>query len=160
VIFVTLGTHEQPFPRALSILRGAAIGGPLLIQHGATHPEDVGAQATWRQWMAYEEIQEAISTASAVVSHAGLGTIMTALALGRCPVVIPRLRRFREHVDDHQLEIVRRLAAEGRIVAATTAAELRDGLADSELSTGWSASRGALAGVIAEIVRGEGGCDG
>jgi UDP-N-acetylglucosamine transferase subunit ALG13 len=44
--------------------------------------------------------------ADAIVCHAGSGTIRDALELGFRPIVVPRLARFGEHVNDHQLELV------------------------------------------------------
>lgn len=57
-----------------------------------------------------------IKNASAVVCHAGVGTIMTTLHEGVMPVVVPRLRRYNEHVDDHQLQIAREFAAQRLVV--------------------------------------------
>ena len=55
-------------------------------------------------------------SASVVVVHGGSGSIYQALMLGLRPVVIPRLARYREHVDDHQLQLPARLATMGRVV--------------------------------------------
>ena len=44
-----------------------------------------------------------------VVTHAGVGSILTCLLNGKRPVVVPRLAGLGEHVDDHQLELARRL---------------------------------------------------
>ncbi len=53
---------------------------------------------------------ELVRAARVVVTHAGVGTIMVALANGKRPVVMPRLSRFAEAVDDHQLGLARRLS--------------------------------------------------
>ena len=67
-------------------------------------------------------------SASVVVVHGGSGCIYQALNLGLRPLVIPRLARYREHVDDHQLQLPSRLASEGRVVLwppGETAGEVR-----------------------------------
>jgi UDP-N-acetylglucosamine transferase subunit ALG13 len=51
-----------------------------------------------------------------VVTHAGVGSIMTALANGKRPVVVPRLRRFGEAVDDHQVALGLRLHEAGLVM--------------------------------------------
>ncbi len=53
----------------------------------------------------------------AVIAHAGFATAVTALELGRCPVLVPRRRELDENVDDHQLEIAGELANRGLAVA-------------------------------------------
>jgi len=44
-----------------------------------------------------------------VVTHAGPTTVLEALEQGKVPIIVPRLRQFREHVDDHQLKFARLL---------------------------------------------------
>jgi UDP-N-acetylglucosamine transferase subunit ALG13 len=117
VILAVLGTHEQPFPRAVRMAH--ALRSPpeevLHVQHGHT-PRLGGIDARWQQWYEREELDEAMLSASVVVVHGGSGCIYQALNLGLRPVVIPRLARHREQVDDHQLQLPARLAATGRVV--------------------------------------------
>lgn len=117
MILAVLGTHEQPFPRAVRMAH--ALRNPpeeeLCVQHGHT-PRLGGIDARWQQWYGREELDEAMLSASVVVVHGGSGCIYQALNLGLRPVVIPRLARYREHVDDHQLQLPGRLAATGRVV--------------------------------------------
>ncbi len=87
----------------------------LHIQHGHT-PRYPGIEARWQQWYERGELDRAMLSASLVLVHGGSGCIYQALNLGLRPVVIPRLARLREHVDDHQLQLPGRLAAEGRVV--------------------------------------------
>jgi UDP-N-acetylglucosamine transferase subunit ALG13 len=54
--------------------------------------------------------------ARAVVTHAGVGSVMTALLAQKRPIVVPRLRRHGEAVDDHQLGFARRLDEGGLAV--------------------------------------------
>jgi len=62
--------------------------------------------------------------ADVVVTHAGVGSVLCAREAGHVPVVVPRLHRFGEHVDDHQLELVAALAGDGHVIAVTDMAEL------------------------------------
>jgi UDP-N-acetylglucosamine transferase subunit ALG13 len=61
---------------------------------------------------------------SAVVSHAGMGTILTALELGKPILVAPRLGRLAETRNDHQTATAQRFVAEGLVRAAYDDAEL------------------------------------
>jgi hypothetical protein len=69
-----------------------------------------------------------MAAADAIVCHGGSGTLADALALGRTPAVLPRLRRFGEHVNDHQIELWSALRDQGRIVALTTPEEIAAGV--------------------------------
>ena len=117
MILAVLGTHEQPFPRAVRMADAlrATPEEELHVQHGHT-PRYPGIEARWQQWYERNELGEAMLSASIVVVHGGSGSIYQALNLGLRPIVIPRLARYREHVDDHQLQLPARLAATGRVV--------------------------------------------
>lgn len=60
-----------------------------------------------------------------LVIHAGAGSIVTALRLGRRPIVVPRRAEYGEHVNDHQIELARQVARTGRILLVEDIADLR-----------------------------------
>jgi UDP-N-acetylglucosamine transferase subunit ALG13 len=76
----------------------------------------------------YEEIVKLCTDATSVISHGGVGTIMTALGAGKRPVVIPRLAKFGEHVDDHQLQLARAFADRQLVVVVEDAALIADAI--------------------------------
>ena len=55
------------------------------------------------------ELTQAIREADVVVAHAGVGTALAALEVGKCPVLVPRRLGHGEHVDDHQTQIATEL---------------------------------------------------
>lgn len=111
--FVGVGTHSQPFDRLLAMVDAAAAAGvlprPVLAQVGPSSYELRHAEA--RAFMTPEEMEAAVRGARYVVSHAGSGTITSALGGGRRPLLLPRLGRYGEHFDDHQQEITEKLAS-------------------------------------------------
>lgn len=113
MIFVTVGTNEARFDRLVRAVE--ALGGPeeLVVQHGPSPVRPSGA--TCVDYLSFEDLTEHIRRASLVVMHAGVGSILAALANGVRPVVVPRLKRFGEAVDDHQLMFGRRAHAEGLV---------------------------------------------
>jgi UDP-N-acetylglucosamine transferase subunit ALG13 len=116
MIFVTLGTHEQPFARALDAVGQLAGTDELVIQHGSTPPRSDLFAAEWVDYLQSDALLATIRRAGAVICHAGVGSILTAVRNQKTPVVLPRLSRFGEHVDDHQLELAERFAERGLIV--------------------------------------------
>jgi UDP-N-acetylglucosamine transferase subunit ALG13 len=113
VLYVTVGTHQQPFQRLLDALADLPAE-ELVVQfgHGSAPPGVARATA----FTSFSETLHYISEADAVVTHAGVGSILCARRVGHVPVVVPRLRRYGEHVDDHQAELTRALAEEGLVV--------------------------------------------
>lgn len=87
---------------------------PLVIQHGHTPPL-AGLEADWRAFVPRDELCELMLDASAVICHAGVGCIVTALSLDRRPVVLARRAAHGEHVDDHQLQIAQELDRAGMV---------------------------------------------
>ena len=135
MILAVVSTHPQPFPRAIHLTAQLArlCGEELQVQHGRTAPFALtGIDVHWQQWYdTRAELGEAMRAASIVVIHGGSGCIFQALRLGVRPVAVPRLARYREHVDDHQLQLCTKLAVAGTIVTwndGETAAEVLDRL--------------------------------
>jgi UDP-N-acetylglucosamine transferase subunit ALG13 len=122
VIFVALGTQAYPFNRLLRGLDG--VDEELVVQGGASTHRPGGA--TWFEFLDYSELVQYVRAARVVVSHAGVGSVMTAVAEGKRPVVVPRLARYGEAVDDHQLPFARRLDGAGLVRLVEDPAELRD----------------------------------
>jgi len=120
-IFVTVGTDHHPFDRLIrwvdEWLATEGRGVRCFMQTGTSRPPQ---HAEWRQYLTYEEMVSRIASAKAVICHGGPGTVMLCLALGKKPIVVPRLRTLGEHVDDHQVAFSRRIAVEGEIELVET----------------------------------------
>jgi UDP-N-acetylglucosamine--N-acetylmuramyl-(pentapeptide) pyrophosphoryl-undecaprenol N-acetylglucosamine transferase len=109
--FVAVGTHSEGFDRLLRAVDDAVaaelLPGPVSAQSGPSsyRPRNYTA----RPWMSPAEVEEAIASSRRVVCHAGSGVVAAALRAGRRPLVMPRLRRHGEHVDDHQEQLATKL---------------------------------------------------
>jgi UDP-N-acetylglucosamine transferase subunit ALG13 len=99
----------------------------IVVQYGH-NPAPVGF-ARAEAFVAFDEVLALIGRADAVVTHAGVGSILCARGAGHTPVVIPRLKRFGEHVDDHQAQLTRALEERGEVIALWDATGLRDAVA-------------------------------
>lgn len=69
--------------------------------------------------------------ADVIVSHGGCGTLLECIRLRKTPVVMPRRKKYGEHINDHQIQLVEALAAEGRIVAAYEPSDLPRAIAEA-----------------------------
>jgi UDP-N-acetylglucosamine transferase subunit ALG13 len=127
---VTLGTHEQPFNRLLKMVDQLRIDHELIVQFGFSTYLLKNCKAF--SFLDFGEIRSLMSRADAVITHAGVGSIMLALSCGKRPVVAPRLHRFGEHVDDHQLEVADAFARAGKVILLMTGDDLAQKIVEAE----------------------------
>lgn len=121
-VVVTLGTmRTYGFRRAVDRLRDIlpevlSPGGHVLWQVGVT--DGRGLVGDVRENIPNVELRAAIRDADLVVAHSGIGSAITALELGKRPVLLPRRIEFGEHVDEHQTLIAGELDRRRLAVAA------------------------------------------
>lgn len=128
MIFVTVGTHHDPFDRLLEAL-GHLDPAELVVQYGPGQPPPGVARA--EAFMPFEQMVACFRAAEKVVTHAGVGSILCASREGHTPLVVPRRHDLGEHVDEHQSELTRALAARGAVVPVWDVAELGHLVADA-----------------------------
>ncbi|MGH7359776.1 MAG: glycosyltransferase, partial [Candidatus Rokuibacteriota bacterium] len=75
MILVTVGTNEARFDRLLEALEGLPAGTELFVQHGPSPVRPPGARCT--DYLAFDELAEQVKAADAVVTHAGVGSVLT-----------------------------------------------------------------------------------
>jgi UDP-N-acetylglucosamine transferase subunit ALG13 len=126
MIFVTIGTSET-FDRLLKAVDGSVNGEPMLVQRGVSLIAPEGASVV--DFMNFEDFIDALRRARVIVMHAGVGSVLAAISVGKRPVVVPRLRRFGEAVDDHQLPFARRLHDAGLVLLVEDLSQLKDAIA-------------------------------
>lgn len=125
MIFVTVGTHEQPFDRLIEYMDNwaAAHNESVVIQTGYSlyKPQHCG----WSKLYPHQKMLQWVSEARIVITHGGPSSFITPLQVGKIPIVVPRLRQYGEHVNDHQLEFCRQVAnRQGGIIVVEDIDEL------------------------------------
>jgi UDP-N-acetylglucosamine--N-acetylmuramyl-(pentapeptide) pyrophosphoryl-undecaprenol N-acetylglucosamine transferase len=129
-VVVTLGTYRgysflRLVRRLLEVLPSDA---EVLWQTGDTDTSDLGIEGHYA--IPERDLIDAMQDADVVVAHAGVGTALAALEVGKCPVLVPRRLAHGEHVDDHQIQIALELARRGLSVSVEAEA-----LSDADLLT-------------------------
>jgi len=135
-VVVSAGTYHLPFHRLVDWMQPWAVAHPdvrIVMQHGPGKPL---AGAENRAMIPYDELLSLMASADAVVLQGGAGGVMDARAVGRIPILVPRVPVDDEVVDDHQLVFTHRVAELGLAERAMTASEL------------WRLLDGALAGTV------------
>lgn len=115
MIFATCGSSHLPFER---FMRALAVVAPdeLIVQHGPAEPPPAARAVPF---LPFAAVLELIEEADVVVSHAGVGSIICAVRAGHVPIVFPRMQRYAETIDDHQVELARALERRGTVRVAT-----------------------------------------
>ena len=112
MIFVTVGTHEQPFNRLVqeidNLKRDGVITEDVIIQTGYSTYEPKYCQ--WDKLIPYKQMIKNVEDARIVITHGGPASFIMPLQIGKTPIVVPRQKRFDEHVNDHQVEFARNVA--------------------------------------------------
>lgn len=120
MIFATCGSTPFAFERMMQAL-AALPADDLVVQHGPNVPPPC---ARAYDFLPFGEIVELMREADAVISHAGVGSIMCALQAGHHPIVFPRLKQYGDGIDDHQAELAVALVERGTVIVATSGEEL------------------------------------
>jgi UDP-N-acetylglucosamine transferase subunit ALG13 len=117
--FVTIGTYPNGFPRLLKkideLIERGFISGKVFAQIG--HSKYLPKSYKYKSFFGINGFENKIKENSVIITHAGIGSVITALKFGKKTIVVPRYKKFNEAVNDHQLEITQELERQGKIIA-------------------------------------------
>jgi beta-1,4-N-acetylglucosaminyltransferase len=166
MIFVTVGSSTIPFDRLLRAVDAWRIDEPLVVQHGASAIRPRRAECV--DFLDYDTFVDLVRGARLMITHAGVGSVMTALRERKRPIVVPRRRACGEAVDDHQTPFARRAGQLG-LVTFVENADLLDAAIVQRAADRWTAASSrspierelrsyieACVGVKTSLVAGEG----
>ncbi|WP_270226855.1 glycosyltransferase [Lactiplantibacillus plantarum] len=112
MIFVTVGTHEQPFNRLIKKideLKGSgSFSDDVIIQTGFSEYRPINCHG--EKFFSHEEMLDNVKKARIVITHGGPSSFIMPLQVKKVPIVVPRLKKFDEHVNDHQLKFSQEVA--------------------------------------------------
>lgn len=116
-VFVAVGTHEKPFNRLIKAVDEIAEkqnGFEIFVQIG--NSTYAPKHCKFKKFLSPEQYENEIKKADVVVSHSGAGSIISALANKKPLIIVPRLKKYDEHTDDHQLDIANALERMGKAI--------------------------------------------
>ena len=118
MIFVTLGTNDKQFTRLLDACEKAieekAIADRVVVQAGFTKYESKNMEIF--DYMDRDQFSTFMNSADLVITHGGVGTIMTALKERKKILAAARLSEYHEHVNDHQIQLLTSFEKEGYLI--------------------------------------------
>lgn len=116
MVLVTVGTQKQQFNRFFELIKKSKElkKEEIIAQIGYTKFESKRIHTF--DFIPLDEMDKYIEQADLVITHGGVGTIFSALKKNKKIIAIPRLEKYGEHINDHQIEICEELEKEGYIL--------------------------------------------
>lgn len=112
MIFVTVGTHEQPFDRLLksvdSLIEKGVIKEQVIVQYGYSNYKIRLCEG--EQFYTFEQMEELVKSARIVITHGGPSSFVMPLQCDKIPIVVPRQKKYGEHVNNHQVDFCKAVA--------------------------------------------------
>lgn len=132
MIFVTLGSQKFQFNRLLKeldkLVSENKIDDEIFAQIGYSDYKPQNFK--YKEFVDRDEFKEIMDKSNIVIAHGGTGAIITAVKQGKKVIAVPRLAKYGEHVDDHQIQIVTEFENSGIIKAVYEMDELEKVLKD------------------------------
>lgn len=134
MILVTLGTQDKSFDRLLKeidkLIKKGLIKDRVIVQAG--HTKYTSKNMEIFDFKSSKELNELRKEADLVITHAGVGSILDSLKLGKKVIGVARLKKYGEHTNDHQLQILDKFYNDGYILKASSVSKLYDAIIESE----------------------------
>ena len=117
MILVMLGTQKNSFYRLLDevqkCINKKVINEKVVVQAGYTKYESKDMEIF--DLVPSDELNEYVKKANYVITHGGVGSIVTCLKMNKKVIAVPRYHKYGEHVNDHQLQIIQTFDGQGFI---------------------------------------------
>ena len=134
MILVLLGTQNNSFHRLLEeidkLIEQKIIEEEVTVQAGHTKYESKNMKIL--DLIPPAEFEKYQNEANLIITHGGVGSIVSSVKKGKRVIAVPRLHKYGEHVNDHQIEIVERFNKNRCIIGVNGVEELKQAIIDSK----------------------------
>ena len=128
MVLVMLGTQNNSFHRLLEeidrLIENKVINEEVIVQKGYTKYESKNMKSI--DFISRDELENLEKQASYIITHGGVGSIVSSLEKGKKVIAVPRLHKYSEHVNDHQKEIIKKFNENKNIIGIQSVEELED----------------------------------
>lgn len=116
MVLVLIGTQKQDFSRLFKMLENSEElkNEKIIVQSGYTKYE--GKKLKCIPFMSHDDLIEKTRQADYIICHGGVGTIFDSMYENKKILAVPRLKKYKEHINDHQIEVCSKLQEEGYIL--------------------------------------------
>lgn len=134
MILVLLGTQNNSFHRLLEeidkLIEKGTIKEKVIVQAGHTKYQSDKMQIF--DLISTKDLEKYQDEANLIITHGGVGSIITSIERGKKVIAVPRLHKYGEHVNDHQKEIVQLFGKKGCIIGINEVGELKEAIEESK----------------------------
>ena len=120
MILVTLGTQDKKFYRLLEeldkLIDNGSIKEKVVVQAGYSADYQTNNMEIF-DLIPMDEFDKLIAECDILITHGGVGSIITGLKNNKKVIAAARLKKYGEHTNDHQLQIIENFAKEGYIIS-------------------------------------------
>lgn len=125
MILVTVGTQDKSFKRLINevdnLVKNKVIKDEVVIQTGYT---EYNGSINHFAFTSQDELDELVKKCDILITHAGVGSIFKGLEYGKKVIAVPRLKKYHEHVNNHQLDISKNFEEAGYIMVVNDMIDL------------------------------------
>ena len=118
MILVTLGTQDKSFTRLVKeidkLVEKKVIKEKVIVQLGCTKYKSKNLETF--DLIEFDKLEQMTKDANLIITHGGVGSILTGLKYDKKVIAIPRLSKYKEHTNDHQIQIVNEFYNTGYIL--------------------------------------------
>lgn len=130
MILVTLGTQDKEFTRLLKeldrLIDKGIIKEEVIVQAGYTKYKS--DNMTIFDYVSKDEMADYIEKANLIITHGGVGSIVDSIKNNKKVIAVPRLSKYNEHTNDHQLEVLKELSSNNYIYPVYDMEKLEDAI--------------------------------
>ena len=134
MILVTLGTQDKSFKRLLEAIQKQIDNGNIkdkvVVQAGHTKFESKDMEIF--ELIPMEKFDELIDSCEILITHGGVGSIITGLKHNKKVIAAARLKEYKEHTNNHQLQIIENFSNDGYILALNNFDDLGEKLKEAK----------------------------
>ena len=137
MILITLGTQDKSFKRLLEAVQtqidNGVINERIVVQAGCTKFTSKDMEIF--DLITYDKFDDLISKCDLLITHGGVGSIITGLKNNKKVIAAARLEKYKEHTNDHQLQIINNFSKSGYILALDDFSKLDEVIEKSKTFT-------------------------
>lgn len=130
MILVLLGTQNNSFVRLLQEveknINSGNITDEVVVQAGYTKYNSNKMKI--HNLISSQEMEQLVDEANLVISHGGVGSTLQCVKKGKVVIGVPRQKKYNEHVNDHQKQLIETFASQGYIIAIKEVTDLEKAL--------------------------------
>lgn len=130
MILVLLGTQNNSFVRLLQEveknINSGNITDEVVVQAGYTKYNSNKMKI--HNLISSQEMEQLVDEANLVISHGGVGSTLQCVKKGKVVIGVPRQKKYNEHVNDHQKQLIETFASQGYIIGIKEVTDLEKAL--------------------------------